>query len=75
MSTLPTTHSSIIQEVPDISWSGGNQPLPSTGLDGMDGTNGADYDFAELFMVPANWPRNLPSPCKSEPVSLQTGGC
>lgn len=31
---------------------------------GVQSANDADFDFGSFFMIPLNWPRNLPAPCK-----------
>jgi hypothetical protein len=33
---------------------------------GVQSANEADFDFGSFFMIPLNWPRNLPAPCKPQ---------
>ena len=63
-----------IEEVFDQAWPTGTANTYSGPANNLVGNMDLDWDVGGLFMVPANWPMNLPSPCKSinsRPVVLQ----
>lgn len=58
--------------LPDISMNAAGQGLFEGAADKLPASNSPssvdpDWDFDNLFLVPLNWPRNLPSPCTSGP--------
>jgi hypothetical protein len=63
----------VSQAIPTTSVNGASGPMLQN-LDGETADNpmagmGTEFDFGDLFLVPANWPKNLPSPCQSlQPV-------
>jgi hypothetical protein len=57
-----------VEEVPDQPWLQANADLNgNTSYGGATanvvGNMDLDWDIGGLFVVPANWPMNLPSPC------------
>lgn len=57
-----------VEEVPDQAWSGANTSYGGATANVV-GNMDLDWDLGGLFMVPANWPMNLPSPCKCNSLS------
>lgn len=56
-----------VEEVPDQPWlqNGNNTTSYGGATANVVGNMDLDWDLGGLFMVPANWPMNLPSPCTS----------
>lgn len=52
-----------IEEVFDQAWPSGSNSYGGAATN-VAGNMDLDWDVGGLFMVPANWPMNLPSPCK-----------
>lgn len=52
-----------IEEVFDQAWPSGTNTYAGA-ANNVVGSMDLDWDVGGLFMVPANWPMNLPSPCK-----------
>jgi hypothetical protein len=53
-----------IEEVFDQAWPSGGTNTYAGATNNVVGNMDLDWDVGGLFMVPANWPMNLPSPCK-----------
>ena len=54
-----------IEEVFDQAWPSGGTNTYAGATNNVVGNMDLDWDVGGLFMVPANWPMNLPSPCES----------
>jgi hypothetical protein len=54
-----------IDEVFDQAWPSGGTNTYGGATNNVMGNMDLDWDVGGLFMVPANWPMNLPSPCES----------
>ena len=59
----PTYNGPQIEEVFDQAWPSGTNTYAGAANNVVGGMD-LDWDVGGLFMVPANWPMNLPSPCK-----------
>jgi hypothetical protein len=52
-----------IEEIFDQAWPSGTNTYAGA-TNNVVGNMDLDWDVGGLFMVPASWPMNLPSPCK-----------
>jgi len=69
-SWLPDNSTLNTQTMPGLSMSGGGSGpiLDEIGSVPAVNPDGTEWDFGDLFVVPAHWPKNLPSPCESTQV-------